>query len=423
MSDHRVVIIGAGFAGLWAAKRLAGSQADVSILDRDNYHTFLPLLYQVAAAEVEPEDIVYPVRSIFHKHPNVRFLMDEVIEVDLTDSSVKTTHHVFPYDTLILAGGSAANFFGIPGAAECAFQLKTLEQAIRLRNHILFRFERALCETDADRRRQMLTFAITGGGPTGVEFAGALAELIRGPLARDYYSLDFSQVQVLLIEAAESLLPSLPPELDRYAQKRLRRMGVEVLLQARVVQITPQTLHLSDGRVIPTETVVWTAGVRGGLTELTAGLPTTPNGRVKVTPTLQVEGYPQVYVAGDLAYVEDNGKPLPMVAPVAIQQGEWAASNILRQMAGQEPLPFCYRDPGTLATIGRNAAVAQLGRRTFTGFPAWLLWLSVHIMKLIGFRNRLQVLVDWAWDYLFYERAVRLIFPNPGNSSDADFRG
>jgi len=407
----RVVIIGAGFAGLWAARTLSHSQTDVLVLDRNNYHTFFPLLYQVAAGELEAEDIVYPVRSILRGQQNIRFLMNEVTEINLAAKQVKTTDHVFPYDFLVLAIGSASHFFGVTGAAEYAFQLKTLEQAIALRNHILFRFERALCETDPERRRQMLTFAIVGGGPTGVEFAGALAELIRGPLAKDYQALDPREMRVLLLEATDRLLASFPERLGRYAAKRLAKMGVEVHLQAAVSQITPDCVRLKDETPIPLETVIWTSGVRGE--PFDAELPTMRNGQVKVLPTLQTPDHPEVYVIGDLAFIEEDGHSLPMLAPVATQQGQAAARNIIRQANGQAPLPFRYHNRGTMVTIGRNAAAAYVWGHAFAGFPAWILWLSIHLYGLIGFRNRLLVLFNWAWDYLFFERTVSLIVSLP----------
>ena len=407
----RVVIIGAGFAGLWAARTLSHSQTDVLVLDRNNYHTFFPLLYQVAAGELEAEDIVYPVRSILRGQQNIRFLMNEVTEINLAAKQVKTTDHVFPYDFLVLAIGSTSHFFGVTGAAEYAFQLKTLEQAIALRNHILFRFERALCETDPERRRQMLTFAIVGGGPTGVEFAGALAELIRGPLAKNYQALDPREMRVLLLEATDRLLASFPERLGIYAAKRLAKMGVEVHLQAAVSQITPDCVRLKDEITIPLETVIWTSGVRGA--SFNAELPTIRNGQVKVLTTLQTPDHPEVYVIGDLAFMEEDGRSLPMLAPVATQQGEAAARNIIRQANGQAPLPFHYHDRGTMVTIGRNAAIAYVWGRAFAGFPAWILWLSIHLYGLIGFRNRLLVLINWAWDYLFFERTVSLIVSLP----------
>jgi NADH dehydrogenase len=407
----RVVIVGAGFGGLWAARALARSPAEVLLVDRNNYHTFLPLLYQVAAAELEPEAIAYPVRSTLRKLPNAHFALAEVKEVDLKARVVKTAERVIPYDFLILAMGSTSNFFAVPGAAEHAFPLKTLEQGVALRNHILCCFERAVQEPDEQQRQRLLTFTIVGGGPTGVEFAGALAELIHSPIVKDYPTLDFRQVHVVLLEAMDGLLPGLPGRLRAYALARLRQMGVEVRLQAMVSQLTPEAVHLKDGTVMPTETVVWTAGVRGDPLAQMLGLPTARDGRVVVLPTLQVPNHPEVYVIGDLAYVEEEGHPLPMMGPVAIQQGESAARNIARQMAGQAPLPFHYWDRGTMVTIGRNAAVAHPFRRAFTGFPAWVLWLSFHLFKLIGFRNRLLVLINWAWDYFLYERAVRLILP------------
>ena len=407
----RVVIIGAGFAGLWAARALSHSQTDVLVLNRNNYHTFFPLLYQVAAGELEAEDIVYPVRSILRGQQNIRFLMNEVTEIDLAAKQVKTTDHVFPYDFLVLALGSASHFFGVTGAAEYAFQLKTLEQAIALRNHILFRFERALCETDPERRRQMLTFAIVGGGPTGVEFAGALAELIRGPLVKNYQALDPREMHILLLEANDRLLASFPERLEKYALRRLAKMGVEVRLQATVSQITPDCIRLKDGATIPLETVIWTSGVRGE--SFNAELQTIRNGQVKVLPTLQTPDHPEVYVIGDLAFMEEDGRPLPMLAPVATQQGEAAARNIIRQTNGQIPVPFHYHNRGTMVTIGRNAAIAHVWGRAFAGFPAWLLWLSIHLYGLIGFRNRLLVLIKWAWDYLFFERAVSLVVSLP----------
>ncbi len=407
--------MGAGFGGLWAARALARSPVEAVLVDRNNYHAFLPLLYQVAAAELEPEDIAYPVRSILRTLRHVRFALAEVREIGLAGRVVKAAAGVIPYDFLVLATGSVSHFFGVPGAAQYAFPLKTVEHGIALRNHILGCFERAAHEPSPEHRQRGLAFVIVGGGPTGVEFAGALAELIRGPLVKDYPSLDFREVRVLLLEARESLLPGLPDRLCTYTQERLRRMGVEVRVRAAVSEVKSQTVHLKDGTIVRTETVVWTAGVRGDPSAQAWGLPTARDGRVTVLPTLQVPGFPEVYVIGDLAYYEADGRPLPMIAPVAIQQGAAAARNIVRQVAGSDPLPFTYRDPGTMVTIGRNAAVACLGRRCFSGFPAWVLWLSVHIFNLIGFRNRLLVLINWAWDYLFYERAVRLILPlQPG---------
>jgi len=406
----RVVIIGAGFGGLWAARALARMPFNVTLIDRNNYHTFLPLLYQVAAAEVEPEEIVYPVRSILRHTPNVDFLMGEVSRIDFAERVVETNAGPISYDYLILAAGSTTNFFGVQGA-ERAYPLKTLDEAIRLRNHILCCFERAVSLPDPEQRRKALSFAIVGGGPTGVEFAGALAELLRGPLRKDYLKLGLEHSKVILLEAAPSLLGGLPKSLGVYALERLRRMGVEVRLNAAVSSIEVDTAHLKDGTVIPAETVIWTAGVRGEPSAAVWGLPVDRSGRVPIEPTLQLSGRPEVYAVGDLASFKQDGNSLPMVAPVAIQQATTAARNIRRQAAGQPLLPFRFRDPGMMATIGRNAAVAHFAGLSITGFPAWLAWLGVHLVKIIGFRNRLLVLTDWAWDYFLYERAVRLILP------------
>jgi NADH:quinone reductase (non-electrogenic) len=408
----RVVVAGAGFGGLWAARALARARLEISFVDRNNYHTFSPLLYQVAAAELEPEAIAHPVRSIIRRLSHVRFVMAPVQKINLEARVVNADGLDLAYDYLIVALGSRPHFFGVPGAEEYAFRLKTLEQAITLRNQILRCFERAMSESEAARRQRLLTFAIVGGGPTGVEFAGALAELIYGVLAKDYPTLDLREVRVVLLEALGSLLPGLPERLRSYTLARLRGMGVDVRLGTVVSEITREAVCARDGPILPTDTVVWTAGVRGVPAAQVWGLPVTRDGRVTVLPSLQVPGRPEVYVLGDLAYVEDGGRPLPMIAPVAIQEGVAAAQNILRQIGGRPPLPFRYRDRGTLATIGRNAAVAYVWGRSFTGFPAWVLWLGVHLVNLIGFRNRLLVMLNWAWDYLFYERAVRLILPS-----------
>lgn len=408
----RVAIIGAGFAGLWAARALARSPVEVLLVDRNNYHTFLPLLYQVAAAELQPGDIAYPIRSILRHWPNVRFAMAEVKKIDLAARTVYTDGPPISYDFLVLATGSTSHFFGVAGAAEHAFPLKRMEEAISLRNHILCCFERAAREPDPVRRGQMLTFVVVGCGPTGIEFAGALSELIRGPLAKDYPALDFREARVVILEAKECVLPGLSEQLSNYVPARLRQMGVEGRSKAIVTQVTPETIQLQDGSVLRTETVVWTAGVYGVPQAQAWGFPTAHNGQVTVLPTLQVPEHPEVYVIGDLAYAKEDGRPLPMVAPVAVQQGLAAAQNILRQMEGQELRAFHYRNPGMMVTIGRNAAVACVRGRCFTGFVAWVLWLTVHIAKLIGFRNRLLVLINWAWDYFFFERAVRFILPS-----------
>ncbi len=408
----QVVIAGAGFGGLSAARTLASAPVDVMLIDRNNYHTFPPLLYQVAAGELEPGDIAYPVRTILRKIPNARFAMAEITRGDLERRVVHTDGRDVPYDFLIVATGTVDYFMMVPGGPEYAFSLKTLEQAIALRNHILGCVEEADYEADEKRRRTLLAFAVVGGGPTGVETAGALAELIQGPLMKDCRSLDFSEVRIVLIEGTDRLLPTLPEPLGIYAAKRLSEMGVEVRLRSLVERITPDSLYLQDGAVIPACTTVWAAGVRGESLAQASGLPTARRGRVAVLPTLQVPGHPEVYVIGDLAYFEQDGSPLAMVAQVALQGGATAARNIQRQLAGQEPLPFRYHDRGTMATIGRNHAAAYAFGRNFTGFPAWILWLTIHLSYLIGFRNRLLVLINWGRHYFFREHAACRILPS-----------
>jgi NADH:ubiquinone reductase (H+-translocating) len=405
----RVVIVGGGFGGLWAARALADVPVEVLVVDRNNYHTFLPLLYQVAAAELEPSQIGYPIRTILRGVHNADFVMGEVTAVDPEARQVQTKAALIDYDYLILATGSIPQFFGIPGAEAHTFPMKTMEDGIRLRNHILRIFEEAERETDPVRRRRLLTFVTIGGGPSGVEFAGALAELIHGPLAKDYPTIDLNEVRVVLVEAASNLLNTMPERLGRYTAELLESKQVEVRLASIVSEVTRHAVYLRDGSEIFTETAVWTAGVGGQNIAQRSGLPTRRNGTVEVEPTLQIPGYPNVYVIGDLAAFKTADGYLPMVAPVAMQQGAHTAQNIGRQIKGEALRPFTYTDKGSMAVIGRNAAVANIAGRAFTGFLAWLIWIVVHVAQLIGFRNRIMVLINWAWNYILYERVVRLI--------------
>ena len=408
----RVVIVGAGFGGLWAARRLANKPVDVLIVDRNNYHTFLALLYQVAAAELEAEDIAYPVRSIFWNLPNVDFALANVRLINLQNRILETDGEGISYDYLILSTGSMTHSFDIPGVEAHTYYLKTLEEAVTLKNHIICCFEGAARETNEDRRRSLLTFVIVGGGATGVEYAGALSELVHGPLVRDYRSIDFQTVRIILLEASDRLVANMPETVSIYTLERLKKMSIEVRLGAKVVEVTPDTARLSGQNKIPTRTVVWTAGVKGEPIATLSSLPTNRDGRVPVLPTLQVPGHPEIYVVGDLASISENNRVLPMVAQVAIQSAITAAQNILRQIDETAPRPFYYRDRGSMITIGRNTAGVAIGSRTYTGFFAWLLWLIIHLFNLIGFRNRMMVLINWAWDYLLYERAVRFVFPS-----------
>jgi NADH dehydrogenase len=411
---HRpnVVVLGAGFAGLWAARTLANGPVDVMLVDRHNYHTFFPLLYQVGAAELEPEDIAQPLRKIFWKRPNVHFYLGEVLDVDFSAKVVRIPDHEIHYDYLIVALGSKPNYYGIPGVADYAFSLKSLDQAVVLRNQILRCFEQAACEVDSMVQQSWLTFTIVGGGATGVEFAGALMELINGSLDKDFPNLDFKQVQVLLLEASDHLLQGMPKQLSDYALARLLKMGVDVRLKSEIVKVAPQEVLLKDGTKIASRSVIWTAGVQGNIPTDQWGLAINRHNQTPVLPTLQVPDHPETYVVGDLAGILQDGHPLPMVSQVGIQTGTAAARNILRQLAGQPPLPFRYHDYGTWDVIGRNTAVVRIWGLSFRGFLAWLMWVALHIYRLNGLRNRLVLLINWAWDYFFREHGIRLIVPS-----------
>jgi NADH dehydrogenase len=404
-----IVIVGAGFGGLRAAHALRGAPVDVILVDRHNYHLFQPLLYQVATAGLEPEQIAKPVRAILRGQANLEFRMTEVTGLDTEAKRVATADGTIAYDYLILAVGGETNYFGLDSVLRNGFGLKDIPEAIRIRNHVLHAFERAVLEPDPERRRAELTFVVVGGGPTGVEMAGALSELIRLVLVKDYPRLNVKDVRVLLIEATDRLLGPMPARLRDAAAETLWRKHVEVRFGATVAEYDGARVLLKSGEVIPARTLIWAAGVKAVSLTGRLGLVTGRQGRIPVTETLEVAGHPGVYIIGDAAYLEVDGQPLPMMAPVAIQMAEAAVRNICRHVAGEPGVAFRYRDPGSLATIGRNAAVAYIRGIGFTGFPAWVVWLVVHILQLIGFRNKLFVLLNWAWDYFFYERAARLI--------------
>jgi len=405
-----VVIVGAGFGGLRAVRALRKAPVHVVLLDRHNYHLFQPLLYQVATAGLEPEQIAKPVRAILRRQPNFEFRMVEVTGVDFASRQVATDRGPVPYDFLILAVGGETNYFGIESIVRHGFGLKSVVEAVAIRNHVLRCFERAMLEPDAERRRALLTFVVVGGGPTGVEMAGALSELIRLVLVKDYPRLNIKDVRVLLLEATDRLLAAMPDRLSEAAAETLwRKKHVEVRFGAAVQDFDGARITLKSGEVIPARTLIWAAGAKAVALTATLGLTTARQGRVTVTPELQAPDHPEVYVIGDAAYLEHDGAALPMMAPVAIQMAETAAANIVRRLRDEPPLAFRYKDPGSLATIGRNNAVAYLGGVAFKGFAAWVVWLIVHIIQLIGFRNKLFVLMNWAWDYFFYERAARLI--------------
>src|SRR5437762_2504642 len=404
-----VVIVGAGFGGLRAARALRKAPVDVILLDRHNYHLFQPLLYQVATAGLEPEQIARPVRAILRGQRNFEFKMVEVTGLDSAAKQVLTDAGQIRYDYLILAVGGETNYFGLESIRRHGFVLKGVVDAVALRNHVLSCFERAMLEPDGEPRRALLTFAVVGGGPTGVEMAGALSELIRLVLVKDYPRLNIKDVRVLLLEATDRLLGTMPARLRAAAAETLWRKHVEVRFGAAVQDADGARVTLKGGEVIPARTLIWAAGAQAVTLTTQLGLATGRQGRVEVTPMLEAPGHAEVFVIGDAAYLEHDGAPLPMMAPVAIQMAETAARNIERRLRGEAPLPFRYKDPGSLATIGRNAAVAYIGGTAFHGVIRWVVWRRVHVLQLSGLRNKLFVLMNWAWDYFFYERAARLI--------------
>jgi NADH:ubiquinone reductase (H+-translocating) len=407
----RVVIVGAGFAGVEAARVLAGEPVDVVVLDRNNYHAFYPLLYQVGSAHVEASDIVHPVRSMFRGKDNIRFRMMRVEQVDRERRRVRGDDVDVEYDYLVLAVGSRTNYLGVPGAEEHALPFKTVHHALAVRNWILNRLERAAAEGSRAERRGLLTFVIVGGGPTGVELAGALAELMRRPLSRDFPDLDLTEARIMIVEALDRLLPTFSEKSSAYAEKRLESMGVHVRTGAMVEEVEPTLLRLKGGEEIESDAVVWAAGVRGHPLAEACGFDVTDKGTVPVDPFLRYGPDPRVYVVGDLAAAEADGEPVPMVAQGAIQEGRHAARNILRDVRGEPLEPFSYREMGSMAAVGRGRAVVEIKGRTLTGILAWPAWALVHIGKLVGVRNRLALMLNWAADFIFAERPLRLILP------------
>lgn len=417
MTDRpRVVIIGAGFGGLAAAKALEKAPVDVTLVDRHNYHTFQPLLYQVATAGLNAADVGYVVRGLFRRAQRVVVRKAQVVGVDWEHRVVECAHEdPISFDYLIVAAGAACNFFGIPGAEELAFPLYTLEDAIRLRNHVLSLFEAAVA-VPALVDDGVLTFVIVGGGPTGVEVAGALAELIDRVLRQDFHDLEVDRARVILVEQAPQLLTPFSPRSQRYAKRELERHGVDVRLGAAVRRVAEDEVELDDGEVIRTRALVWGAGVKAGALAERLGLPTSRGGRITVEPDLSVSGHPNVFVVGDIADAPDGrGGRLPQLAQPAIQGGKHAAEQVVRTIHRLPRTEFRYLDKGTMATIGRKAAVTELPNGTkLTGGLAWLAWLLLHLLYLLGVRNKVSVFCNWAWNYLTWDRGPRLILrPEP----------
>jgi NADH dehydrogenase len=409
----RVVIVGAGFGGLNAARALAKAPVQISVIDRKNFHTFQPLLYQVATAGLSPGEIAEPIRSILRSHRNVEVLMSEVTGFDLERRVVETPDLQIPYDYLIVAAGATHSYFGHEDWEVFAPGLKTIEDALEIRRRVLLAFELAERQAAAGETESPLNFVVVGGGPTGVELAGTLAEISRYALAHDFRSIDPARTHILLIEGGPRVLPAYAEDLSRSAEEQLRGLGVEVRTSAMVTQVEAGAVHLGETR-LPATVVLWAAGVAASPLGKKLGAAVDRAGRVPVNPDLSLPGHAEVFVIGDLAAARaEQGKLLPGVAPVAIQQGKFVAKLIREEVRHAIRLStrpqFHYWDKGSLATIGRAAAVAQFGKIHISGFIAWLSWLFVHILFLIGFRNRLLVFIQWAWSYVTYERGARLI--------------
>jgi NADH dehydrogenase len=411
--DHkrqpRVVIVGAGFGGLTAAQRIARLPVQVIVVDKKNHHTFQPLLYQVATAGLSPGEIAAPIRSILRARNNVEVLLEEVLDFDLNENKVVTREQALDYDFLIVASGAAHAYFGHEEWEPSAPGLKTIEDALEIRRRVLLAFELAERQAAEGQKVIPLQFVVVGGGPTGVELAGTLAEIAHHAMNHEFRNIDPRQSRILLIEGGPRVLPAYSEALSRKAEDQLRHLGVDVRTSSMVTGVDPGAVWIGHEKIL-SPVVLWAAGVAASPLGQKLGVPIDRAGRVFVRPDLSIPGHPNVFVIGDLAALKDeNGKLLPGVAPVAIQQGGWVAQTIARDLENQPRRDFRYHDKGSLATIGRAAAVAQIGKFELSGYFAWLAWLFIHILFLIGFRNRLLVMIQWAWSYLTYERGARLI--------------
>jgi NADH:ubiquinone reductase (H+-translocating) len=415
--SHRVVIVGGGFGGLYAAKELGKTTAHVTLVDKRNFHLFQPLLYQVATGTLSPADISSPLRGILSGNRNTKVLMDEVVDIDPEQQTVVLRGGQLEYDTLIVATGVSHHYFGNDHWRPTAPGLKTVEDALEMRRRIFMAFEAAEKETDPERRRAWLTFVIVGGGPTGVELAGAIAELAFKTLKQDFRDIDTTEARILLLEGMDRILPPYPPDLSAKAAESLQGLGVTICTKTLVTNIENNTVTAKQDdqlEQIPSQTILWAAGVKasamGKVLEQRTGATLDRSGRVMVEPDLSLANHPNIFVVGDLAnYTHQTGKPLPGVAPVAVQEGQYVARLIKQRVAGKTVPPFRYNDSGSLAVIGQNKAVADLGRFKFSGPLAWLIWVFAHIYYLIEFDNKLIVLLQWGWNYFTRNRGARLI--------------
>ena len=405
----RVVIVGGGFGGLYAAHALKRAPVDVTVVDRTNHHVFQPLLYQVATASLAPRDVAYPIRVVLSGQRNTTVFLAEATAVDTSTRHVMLNDGWLAYDYLIVAPGARHSYFGHPEWEEFAPGLKTMEDALAIRRRVLLAFEQAERESDPERRRALLTFIVVGGGPTGVELAGAIAEIAYTVMVKDFRHFDSRETRTILVEAGPRILPAFPASLSEKAERSLRRLCVEVRTGVSVTGISPGAVTIAEQRV-SAATILWAAGVQPSPLARSLGVPLDRAGRVIVDSDLTIPGHPEVLVVGDVAACSDaDGRPLPGLAPVALQQGRHAARNILRAMRGEPLAPFRYRDRGSMATIGRAAAVADIRGLRLSGLPAWLVWCFVHILWLIGFRNRFAVMFEWGWAYFTMQRSSRLI--------------
>jgi NADH:ubiquinone reductase (H+-translocating) len=408
-SRPTVVVVGAGFGGLAVVKSLRRAPVQTALVDQNNYHLFAPLLYQVATALLDPSEIATPVRAIVGPIANAEFHLGRVEEIDLEARTVTTGDENIAYDYLVVATGSRTNFFGNPNLKARSVGLKDMDDALSMRSRVLELFEKAKWETDESRHKRLLTFVVVGGGPTGIETAGALIELIHFNLRKDFKEMDLSEVEVRLVEGSDHLLGPFHPRLQESAIRTLERKGVRVQLETRVRDVRDGEVEFSDGTVIPCGLVIWTAGVCASEVSGLMNSELGGGGRVPVESTLQLPGHPEVFVIGDLAQFSDGGEVLPMLAPVAQQAGRCAADNIAAMVEGRSLKDFHYRDRGIMSTIGRSAAVAQVGRFRIGGFIGWLVWMGVHLLQIGSFRTQATIVVNWAWNYVSNDRPARTI--------------